>query len=182
MDYAGLGRRVGAQALDVPIAVLSAVAPVYIIMRLLLVVGAWAPTGESYQSHQFVARLAIFNAYFLACGPIYCAVCHASPWQATFGKRLLNIHVTGDDGKRISLARSLGRELTMYLFAALMLALVSLVTIAATGKRKGLHDYVAGTCVLRGRPAPGGAIEWWRIAAALAVPAAWTLAALLLTM
>lgn len=70
----------------------------------------------------------------------------------------------------------------MYLFAALCLALVSLVTIAAIGKRKGLHDYVAGTCVLRGRPPPRGALEWWRIAAALGLAAAWTLGALLMTM
>jgi uncharacterized RDD family membrane protein YckC len=183
-SYAGLGRRLAAFVLDLAMALISVLIPVFVILRLLNMTGAWVPTGEAEYAHQSLSlgKFAIGVGAFLACGPIYRVLWHASPWQATCGKRILGIYVTGDDARRIGLARSLGREIALYIFNVLWLGLISFITIAASERRKGMHDFVARTCVLRGRPAPGGAIGWWRIAAAAGLPVVWVLGSFLLTM
>jgi uncharacterized RDD family membrane protein YckC len=170
--------------LDLVMASLSVIIPVYIIVKLLFLTGAWMPTEESVHAHQYLSlgRFAIGVGAFLACGPIYRVLWHASPWQATFGKRFLGIYITGDNGRRIGLARSLGRESALYIFSVLWLGLISLITIATSDKQKGLHDFIAGTCVLRGQLASGGAIGRWRIAAAVGLPVVWVLGSFLLTM
>ena len=167
--------------LDLPIAILSVIVPVYLIMRLLIATGAWVPAGEEApwrSSHGYIITI----AFFLSTGPVYFVLCHASPWQATFGKCLLNIYVTGDDGKRISLARSFVRGLTLWFSIAFSVALISVITIAASKKRKAVHDSVAQTLVLTGRPVPGGALEPWRIAAFVGFPVAWMVGTFLATM
>jgi hypothetical protein len=58
---------------------------------------------------------------------------------------------------------------------------MSVVTIAGSNRRKGVHDFIAGTVVLKGRPATGGTLEPWRIAAFIGFPVAWMLGTLLAT-
>ena len=38
-----------------------------------------------------------------------------------------------------------------------------------------LHDYIASTLVMRGRPVPGGSLEAWRVIAAFGIPFVWLL-------
>jgi uncharacterized RDD family membrane protein YckC len=179
-SYASVGRRLAAYLLDLPIAILSVIVPVYLIMLFLIATGAWVPAKEEepWSSHGYIITI----AFFLSTGPVYFVLCHASPWQATLGKRLLNIYVTGDDGKRISLARSFVRGLTLWFFNAFAVALISVITIAASEKRKAVHDFVAQTLVRTGRPVPGGALEPWRIAAFIGFPVAWMVGTFLATM
>lgn len=180
-SHASLGRRLAAYLLDIAVAI-SVVLLVGSIIRILQAVGAWVPAGvagvspeELWKAQGSIANLFVIFAFILSTGPVYFALCHASPWQATFGKRLLNIYVTDDTGSRISMSRSLGRWVALFIFNSLGGGLISLITIAATEKRKGLHDFVARTQVLRGRPVPGGALEPRRIAVALGFPFVWTL-------
>jgi uncharacterized RDD family membrane protein YckC len=121
-------------------------------------------------------------AFLLSTGPVYFAICHASPWQATFGKRLLKVYVAGDDGNRISLTRSLIRCITLWLLSVFWVGLISVITIAVSSQRKGVHDFVARTLVLRGRPVPGGTLEPWRIVVFVGLPVAWMLGTFLATM
>jgi len=179
--YAGLGRRLAAYLLDLLIASASVIVPVYLIMRVLLATGTWAPAGERapWSSHKYLSQIAVAIAFFLATGPIYVVLCHASPWQATVGKRLLNIYVTGEDGKRISLARSLVRGVALWSFNLFGGGLLSIITVAGSEKHRALHDFAAHTLVLNGRPATGSTLGIWRIAASVAPPVAWMLATFL---
>ena len=90
---ASLGRRLAAYLLDVPIAVVISFVPSIITMRLLIASGTWAPAShdprEQWNTLGVFAKLAVMTAFFVSGGPVYFILCHASPWQATFGKRLL---------------------------------------------------------------------------------------------
>ena len=78
---------------------------------------------------------------------LYFALSEASPHQATFGKRALGIFVTDAEGKRISFGRATGRVFAKWL-NALTLGIGWLMA-AFTAEKRALHDYVAGTYVMR---------------------------------
>ncbi len=120
-------------------------------------------------------------AFVLSIGPVYFALCEASPWQATLGKRLLHIYVASDDGKRMSIARSFGRWIAKWFLNGFGLVLISVITIATTKRHKSLHDFATQTVVLKGRPASAGALEPWRIAVSFGFPFVWILGTFLAT-
>lgn len=176
-SYASIGRRLAAYSIDLILSFISTLIPVYLIGRALVATGIWVPTAAAPSG--FSWYLAVISG-FLSTGPIYGALFHASPWQATLGKRLLKIYVTDNNGKRISLARSFFRVLTFSLLAPALGSLVSVITIAASERRKGLHDFIAKTLVLTGR-ADTDVIEPWRFVVAIGIPVAETLAMLIAT-
>jgi len=86
-------------------------------------------------------------------------------WRGqTLGKMLIRAKVVRLNGSRIGLLRSLLRFLVyfLYLFVIAILkggiivyvivGLIALLIIAFTKKRRGLHDFVAGTVVINSRP------------------------------
>lgn len=186
-SYAGLGARIGAHLIDVTIA-FSVLVVVGITMRILRAVGLWTAATQGVSPQEIWealgvgAKLLILLAYALSMGAIYRALFEASAWQASFGKRLLNIYVTDDNGRRISIAKSFGRWLARFFLGMFGGSLVSAITIATTENRKSLHDYAAKTVVVRGRPALAGTLELWRVDAAFILPFAWILGTFLLTM
>src|SRR5205823_11478786 len=81
-------------------------------------------------------------------GPLlYWGLMQASARQATFGKSLLGMKVTDAAGQRLSLGRSLGRELAKYVSA--IPAGLGFLLAAFTGRKQALHDMIASTTVLR---------------------------------
>ncbi|HYL90849.1 MAG TPA: RDD family protein [Burkholderiales bacterium] len=78
---------------------------------------------------------------------LYWGLMQASARQATFGKALLGMKVTDTSGNRISLLRSLGRELAKWV-SGIPLGL-GYVMVAFTGRKQALHDMVAATTVTR---------------------------------
>lgn len=180
-SLAGVGSRVGARLIDSCIN-LSLVLCVSLIFRLLVKSGAWTPRGNPRAMWDVLGRAgkdAALIAFVVATGPIYYTLLHSSPWQATLGKRLLKIYVTGEDGRRIGLRRSFARW-----FACLALSwlnLLSLLTIVESRQHKAIHDFLVGTLVWRGQPQPAVEIEPWRIVACLGLPIVWILATFLLT-
>ena len=184
--YASLSRRIAAYALDFLI-LFSLLILVAITMRLFLAIGIWTPIrigaapNEMWATLGPGAKLLMVLAYIISMGPVYFTLFHASSWQATFGKRLLNTYVTNDAGERITLARSCGRWFAMWVLSFFGGSLVSLITIPTSKNRKALHDGVAGTLVLRGQPANSGSLEPWRVLVAFCIPYFWILATLLAT-
>jgi uncharacterized RDD family membrane protein YckC len=80
-------------------------------------------------------------------GPwLYEAFMLSSEWQATVGKRAMNMVVTGIDGKRISFARATGRHFAKYLSAFLLG--VGFIMAFFTAKKQALHDLIAETLVV----------------------------------
>jgi len=120
------------------LAVLADSAIVFLVMVLIIAGGATA-LGEE------MVPLAALAAWLFAF--LYWPVMHASKLQATFGKAMLRLRVTGYQGNRISFLRSLGRELAKILSGAVFL--VGYILAAFTARKQSLHDLVASTYVVR---------------------------------
>jgi uncharacterized RDD family membrane protein YckC len=187
LSYAGVGRRSTAFVVDL-LTVASAVLLVAIICRFLIAARVWTPANpglspeDKWRALGLIPKLFVVGGYLLSTGPLYLALFEASAWQATFGKRLLQIHVATDGGQRMSTAHSARRSVAKWFLNSFGLILVSFLMIAALERRKALHDFAANTVVLNGRPVPGGRLEPWRIVVGLGLPYVWLLATFLATL
>ena len=124
------------------LAVLVDSAIVFVIMALIIAGGATLLGEES-------VALATLAAWLF--GFLYWPVMHATGLQATFGKAILRLRVTGYQGNRISLLRSLGRELSKILSGAVMM--LGYIIAGFTARKQALHDLMASTYVVReGKP------------------------------
>jgi uncharacterized RDD family membrane protein YckC len=81
---------------------------------------------------------------------VYFTVLTASRWQATYGKKLVNIYVGLTDGSRLTPTLSVLRWLA-YTISFLPLGL-GFVLIGLTKEKTALHDLICSTRVFRGRP------------------------------
>ncbi len=91
-----------------------------------------------------------FGLYWL-----YFAYYESSPHQATFGKRFLKIQVTDEHGQPIPFMRSLGRSFFKILTTITpfsLLALVNGLVIHFSQEKKGIHDYIFNTRVVKSSP------------------------------
>jgi len=179
--YAGLWGRLAAHFVDVAIT-LSVLILHGVTFRILRAAGIWNPAGygsasaaELWESYGALAKCAFVLAFVITSGLIYFPVFEASPWQATPGKRMLNIFVVRDNRTRASLGRTLGRWLAKWFFGFFGGSFVSMALIAGLPNQKAIHDYTAGTLVLSGRPAAQGPIEPWRFIVAFGIPFVWLL-------
>ncbi len=78
---------------------------------------------------------------------LYEALLTSSSWQGTVGKRILRLKVTDDLGNRISFARATGRFFAKILSGMVMY--VGFIMVAFMDRKRGLHDIICGTQVLR---------------------------------
>jgi len=156
-EFADLGPRLAAYFIDLVVCamVLLAVVPA---LRWIVSCGGWylpAPMEplELWRASPVLGRLLAVLAYIVSFGPIYLGSFEASSWQASIGKRLLNIHVTDTAGRRLGLGKSLVRSFTKCLLNAFYIGAVSIVTIPSTEQKEALHDRLVKTRVVRGRAA-----------------------------
>lgn len=79
---------------------------------------------------------------------LYHAYFESSSWQATPGKRVVNIYVTDLNGQQLTFLNATGRH-----FAKIVTGLIPFflgyIMAAFTERRQALHDMIAGTLVLR---------------------------------
>jgi uncharacterized RDD family membrane protein YckC len=102
---------------------------------------------------------------------LYFTLMQASPRQATLGKGLLGLKV-GREGERLSIGRSLGRELAKFVSALPLM--IGFLLAAFTGRKQALHDFIASTTVVREGPS--------HVVAALAIALVGILAPIILVM
>ena len=95
-------------------------------------------------------------------GLLYWPLMQASGLQATLGKAIVGLKVARLDGRRISILRSVWRELAKVISAAVLM--LGYLMAALMPRKQGLHDLLAATYVVREGPS--------RIIPALAVAAA----------
>lgn len=136
MRYAGFWRRFVACAAD-----LLLLALIYILMFVI-------PFEPEPAPHALAAGL-----YAVIVAWLYFAGMESSTEQATLGKMLMGIRVADGSGGRIGFLRATGRH-----FAKIISALVlygGFIMIGLTERKRGLHDRLAGTFVLRGRALEG---------------------------
>lgn len=154
MTYAGFWIRVAAYLIDViilgiAISLLQGLTGINFGVDLD---AALAPTGvETEGASPFGSLLS------LIIGIAYFAGLESSSWQATVGKKALGMVVVDEDGNRISFMRALGRYLGKILSALILL--IGYIMVAFTAKKQGLHDMLASTLVVKGRPGEHAAAE-----------------------
>lgn len=152
--YAGFWFRFVAFLID---GVLRCAAFVFLFILLLALTGAGGAiqgiaSGEDISDH----IAALISGGFLAglfgitllVSWLYYALFECSSWQATPGKKMLNLYVTDLDGRPISFARASGRFFGKILSGSPTIW-VGYILAGITEKRQALHDIIAGCLVLR---------------------------------
>ena len=81
---------------------------------------------------------------------LYWAGMHASGRQATYGKALVGLKVTGTIGDRVSFVKALVRELAKIL--STLTLLIGYILAGLTKRKQALHDFMASTQVVRAEP------------------------------
>jgi uncharacterized RDD family membrane protein YckC len=144
VNYSGLWVRLGAFVIDVILISLIAL-PLWVWFFLSVRVGPTVQTGLEFFV-VFLIWYIISLFYFIG----FWAWCGQTP-----GKLLSKIKVISQDRSKIGLGKSILRYLIgysiHYLFTAvLFVPVIALLAVIAIHKRKrGVHDLIASTCVIR---------------------------------
>ena len=78
---------------------------------------------------------------------LYEALLTSSSWQGTVGKRVLQLKVTDEAGNRIGFGRATGRFFAKILSS--MFCCVGFIMVGLTDRKRGLHDMLAATLVMK---------------------------------
>ena len=156
VQYAGFWLRVVAYLIDsvvMGVAFMALFIPFAIMTGLTAVLGNIHPgedprdLGAVLGGTFFLGLFTVMSLAFLG-GWLYHAKMESSSWQATLGKKALNLRVTDLYGRRVSFARASGRH-----FAKLISGLIPLgigfMLAGLTERRQALHDMIAVCLVLR---------------------------------
>jgi uncharacterized RDD family membrane protein YckC len=136
VSYAGFWRRFFGLVIDV-IVTYFPIATVRVLLGL--------PASGSFDPLQPAAWWAALLEVVIDW--LYAALLISSPWRATLGQAVMDLHVTDLNGNRISFLRATGR------YVAQILDLVTLgfglLMQVFSPRRQALHDLVSGTVVVR---------------------------------
>ena len=140
-NYAGFWRRFGALLID--ILVLSV--PTYFLAILL---GDDPSEKINKTTGEIeVQYFTIYNAVSFLVNWLYFALLESSTRQATLGKQALGLYVTDTEGQRLSFVKA-----TLRYFGKIISSLtigIGYIMAAFTARKQALHDFIAGTLVLR---------------------------------
>ena len=89
------------------------------------------------------------NLLSLVVAWLYFALMESSERGATVGKMAMGLRVVSNDGKRISFMNATGRYFAKILSA--LIFCIGFIMIAFTDRKRGLHDMIAGTLVIKTR-------------------------------
>lgn len=89
------------------------------------------------------------NVGSLIIGWLYFALMESSERGATLGKMAVGLRVVTDQGERLSFGRASGRYFAK-LLSALILC-IGFIMVAFTDRKRGLHDMIASTLVVKVR-------------------------------
>ena len=156
VQYAGFWLRVVAYVID---SIILGVGFVALFIPFAIMTGLTAVLGNLHPGEYPRDIAAVLGGTFflglmtIAClgflgGWLYHAKMESSSWQATLGKKALNLRVTDIYGARVSFNRATGRH-----FAKLITGLipfgVGFMLAGLTERRQALHDILANCLVLR---------------------------------
>ena len=80
---------------------------------------------------------------------LYFALLENSERGATVGKMAMGLRVVTSDGQRLSFLNATGRYFAKILSAIILC--IGFIMIGFTDKKRGLHDMIAGTLVIKVR-------------------------------
>ncbi|MDQ3187928.1 MAG: RDD family protein [Pseudomonadota bacterium] len=147
VEYAGFWIRVGAALIDTLLLIA-------ITFPLLLWIYGWSYFGDDTS---FVAGPADFVISWLA--PAVAAIAFWLYRQATPGKMALSLRVVdATTGSTLSIGQSIGRYLAYYVSAIPLF--IGFIWVAFDSKKRGWHDKLAGTVVIRAKPSAAEAVRF----------------------
>jgi uncharacterized RDD family membrane protein YckC/Tfp pilus assembly major pilin PilA len=144
--YGGFWRRAAALMLDG----LILGVPMWIILGAIMGAMGVFSGGGSPDTLAFIlgGGLLIVQLGFILIYWFYNAKLESGPKQATIGKRLVGLYVeTADTSQRVGFGRATGRFFAKSFLSGI--AGIGYLMVAFTGRRQGLHDFVATTVVRR---------------------------------
>ncbi|GGK61880.1 RDD family protein [Rufibacter glacialis] len=143
VEYAGFWIRVAALIIDS----FALMIPNFVLQMLFM--GSVVLNQEELAENpaMMFAGMGTFILASMMLSVLYKAILESSSWQATLGKKALNLKVTDEHGHRISFMRSLGRSLASYLSTAVMF--IGYIMVAFSSRKQGLHDKIASTLVVK---------------------------------
>ncbi|MDP1961674.1 MAG: RDD family protein [Reyranella sp.] len=89
------------------------------------------------------------NFISLLIGWLYFALLESSERGATVGKMAMGLRVVTDQGQRLSFLNATGRYFAKIISAIILC--IGFIMIAFTDRKRGLHDMMAGTLVVKTR-------------------------------
>lgn len=152
--YAGFWLRFVAYLID---GVISGIAFLVLLVPLFFLTGAGAALSQigggddiSDGAAAFLGFgfLAGFFGIILLVSWLYYALSESSSWQATPGKKILNLYVTDLSGQSISFGRASGRFFAKIITGMIPLA-IGYILAGFTEKKQAVHDMIASCLVLR---------------------------------
>ena len=90
-----------------------------------------------------------FNLVSFAIGWLYFALLESSERGATVGKMAMGLRVVTGDGQRLTFLNATGRYFAKILSAALFC--IGFIMVGFTERKRGLHDMLANTLVIKVR-------------------------------
>jgi uncharacterized RDD family membrane protein YckC len=103
--------------------------------------------GEALGAAFFVG-IGVFILVMFIGSWLYYAAFESSSWQATPGKKVLNIFVTDITGAPVTFARATGRYFAKFVSQLIPLG-IGYILAGLTERKQALHDMIASTLVLR---------------------------------
>lgn len=154
VEYAGFWLRFVAYLID---GLVSGAAFLVLLVPLFILTGAGAAlskigSGENI-SDDVAAFMGIgfilgFFGIILVVSWLYYALSESSSWQATLGKKILNLKVTDMSGQPISFGRASGRYFAKIITGMIPL-MIGYIMAGFTEKKQAIHDMIASCLVLR---------------------------------
>jgi uncharacterized RDD family membrane protein YckC len=95
-----------------------------------------------------IGAYAIFFVVVIVLSWLYFALMESSDRQATFGKAMLNLRVADANGNRLSFGHASGRFFSKIITGMVPFG-IGYIMAGFTQKKQALHDFIAGTVVIR---------------------------------
>ncbi len=154
VEYAGFWLRFVAYLID---GVISGLAFLVLLIPLFILTGAGAALGRIGSGEDISSEAATFLGLGFIFGFLgiiflvswlYHALSESSSWQATPGKKMLNLKVTDLTGQPISFGRASGRFFAKIITGMIPL-MIGYIIAGFTEKKQAIHDMIASCLVLR---------------------------------
>ena len=114
---------------------------VFTVVGAVIGVSIWNPNVEHYDPTLNIASLVV--------GWLYFALMESSERGATVGKMAMGLRVVTSDGQRLSFLNATGRYFAKIISAIILC--IGFIMIGFTDRKRGLHDMIAGTLVIKNR-------------------------------
>jgi uncharacterized RDD family membrane protein YckC len=154
LPYAGFWERVAAYLID---GVILGIPFGLVVLVLIFMFGGFGmmlhrnPVDPGAAATLLAPMFMVFilgMLFFVGLQWLYFAGMESSARQATFGKSVMSLRVTNYEGQRISFGHATGRFFAKIVSGMVPLA-IGYIMAAFTERKQALHDFIAGTLVLR---------------------------------